>query len=201
MSFDKSFEHSDALFETAVAEFCAQGYQQASINTILQKAGMSKGQFYYHFGNKEGLYLALIEVLIARKVAFMQSVMQPADFQQDIFGILKTQTMYAMAFAREYPAIDQFANSFLKEKGTPIYEKAIAIHNFEENQMLHGMIERAWANGDFREDLPLEFIKKTIGYLFTHVTDLTDLSSTADAADNLNYLITFMKSGLGRDPE
>lgn len=201
MSFDKSFEHSDALFETAVAEFCAQGYQQASINTILQKAGMSKGQFYYHFGNKEGLYLALIEVLIARKVAFMQSVMQPADFQQDIFGILKTQTMYAMAFAREYPAIDQFANSFLKEKGTPIYEKAMAIHNFEENQMLHGMIERAWANGDFREDLPLEFIKKTIGYLFTHVTDLTDLSSTADAADNLNYLITFMKSGLGRDPE
>lgn len=201
MSFDKSFEHSDALFETAVAEFCAQGYQQASINTILQKAGMSKGQFYYHFGNKEGLYLALIEVLIARKVAFMQSVMQPADFQQDIFGILKTQTMYAMAFAREYPAIDQFANSFLKEKGTPIYEKAMAIHNFEENQMLHVMIERAWANGDFREDLPLEFIKKTIGYLFTHVTDLTDLSSTADAADNLNYLITFMKSGLGRDPE
>ena len=201
MSFDKSFEHSDTLFETAVAEFCAQGYQQASINTILQKAGMSKGQFYYHFGNKEGLYLALIEVLIARKVAFMQSVMQPADFQQDIFGILKTQTMYAMAFAREYPAIDQFANSFLKEKGTPIYEKAMAIHNFEENQMLHGMIERAWANGDFREDLPLEFIKKTIGYLFTHVTDLTDLSSTADAADNLNYLITFMKSGLGRDPE
>lgn len=201
MSFDKSFEHSDALFETAVAEFCAQGYQQASINTILQKAGMSKGQFYYHFGNKEGLYLALIEVLIARKVAFMQSVMQPADFQQDIFGILKTQTMYAMAFAREYPAIDQFANSFLKEKGTPIYEKAMAIHNFEENQMLHGMIERAWANGDFREDLPLEFIKKTIGYLFTHVTDLTDRSSTADAADNLNYLITFMKSGLGRDPE
>lgn len=201
MSFDKSFEHSGALFETAVAEFCAQGYQQASINTILQKAGMSKGQFYYHFGNKEGLYLALIEVLIARKVAFMQSVMQPADFQQDIFGILKTQTMYAMAFAREYPAIDQFANSFLKEKGTPIYEKAMAIHNFEENQMLHGMIERAWANGDFREDLPLEFIKKTIGYLFTHVTDLTDRSSTADAADNLNYLITFMKSGLGRDPE
>jgi TetR/AcrR family transcriptional regulator len=201
MSFDKSFEHSEALFETAVAEFCAQGYQQASINTILQNAGMSKGQFYYHFGNKEGLYLALIEVMIARKVAFMQTVMQPADFQQDIFGILKTQITYGLAFAREYPAIDQFANSFLKEKGTPIYDKAMTIHNFEENAMLHVMIEQAYANGDFREDLPLEFIKKTIGYLFTHITDLTGLSSTADAEGNLNYLITFMKTGLARNPD
>ncbi|MFO7680112.1 MAG: TetR/AcrR family transcriptional regulator [Chloroflexota bacterium] len=201
MSFDKPFEHSDALFETAVSEFCTQGYQQASINTILQKAGMSKGQFYYHFGNKEGLYLALIEVLIARKVAFMQSIMQPGDFQQDIFGILKTQTMYGMAFAREYPAIDQFANSFLQEKGTPIYDKAMAIHNFEDNRMLNVMIAQAYANGDFRVDLPLEFVQKTIGYLFTHVTDLTGLSSTVDAEENLNYLIAFMKTGLARNPE
>ncbi len=201
MSFDKSFEHSDTLFATAVAEFCAQGYQQASINTILQKAGMSKGQFYYHFGNKEGLYLALIEVMIARKVAFMQSVMQPEDFQQDIFGIMKAQIKYGLAFAREYPAIDQFANSFLKEKGTPIYEKAMVIHNFEENQMLHVMIEQAYANGDFREDLPLEFVKKTIGYLFTHITDLTGLSSTENAEENLNYLIAFMKTGLARNPD
>lgn len=201
MGFDKSFEHSDALFETAVAEFCAQGYQQASINTILQKAGMSKGQFYYHFGNKEGLYLALIEVLIARKVAFMQSVMQPQDFQQDIFGLLKTQIAYGLAFAQENPLINEFGNSFLKEKGTPIYEKAMAIYNFEDSQMLHVMIEQAYANGDFREDLPLAFIKRTIGYLFTHVTDLTGLSSTADAEENLNYLISFMKTGLARNPD
>ena len=201
MGFDKSFEHSDALFETAVAEFCAEGYQQASINTILQKAGMSKGQFYYHFGNKEGLYLALIEVLIARKVAFMQSIMQPEDFQQDIFGLLKTQIAYGLAFARENPLINEFGNSFLQEKGTPIYEKAMAIYNFEDSQMLHVMIEQAWNNGDFREDLPLAFIKKTIGYLFTHVTDLTGLSSTTDAEENLNYLISFMKTGLARDPQ
>jgi TetR/AcrR family transcriptional regulator len=131
MSFDKTFEHSEELLEAALQEFAAQGYQQASINTILQKAGMSKGQFYYHFGNKEKLYLALIDVLIARKVAFMQTVMQPTDFQQDIFGILKTQTLYGLAFGRAHPLIDQFANKFLKEKGTPIYEKAMEIHRFE----------------------------------------------------------------------
>jgi AcrR family transcriptional regulator len=201
MSFDKSFEHSEALLEAALAEFCAEGYQQASINTILQKAGMSKGQFYYHFGNKEGLYLALIEVLIARKVAFMQTVMQTTDFQQDIFGILKTQTRYGLAFGQAYPLINQFADSFLKEKGTAVYEKAMAIHNFEDNQMLNVLIEQAYAQGNFRADLPLAFVKKTIGYLFTHVTDLTDLSSTQEAENSLNYLISFMKNGLARIPD
>ncbi len=201
MSFDKSFEHSEALLEAALLEFTAQGYQQASINTILQKAGMSKGQFYYHFGNKERLYLALIEVLIARKVAFMQTVMQPTDFQQDIFGILKTQTLYGLAFSRAHPFIDQFANSFLKEKGTAIYEKAMGIHNFEDNQMLNRLIEQAYARGDFRADLPLSFVKKTIAYLFTHVTDLTVLSSTQEAENSLNYLIVFMKNGLARLPD
>lgn len=201
MSFEKSFEHSDALLEAALEAFCTHGYEQASINVILEKAGMSKGQFYYHFGNKEGLYLALIDILIARKVAFLETVMQPDDFQQDIFGIFKTQILYGIAFAREYPLIDRFSESFLKEKGTPIYEKAIAIHNFEENQGLNQLIEQAYARGDFREDLPLSFIKKTIGYLFTHVAELTGLTSTGNAEENLNYLIEFMKTGLARQSE
>lgn len=198
MRFEKSFEHSDALLETALEAFSTHGYEQASINVILEKAGMSKGQFYYHFGNKEGLYLALIEILIARKAAFLETVMQPEEFQQDIFGVFKTQILYGIAFAREYPLIDCFSESFLKEKGTPIYEKVMAIHNFEENQGLNQLIEQAYAQGDFREDLPLSFIQKTIGYLFTHVADLTDLTNTNNAEENLNYLIDFMKSGLAR---
>ena len=72
----------------------------------------------------------------------------------------------------------------------------------EENKaIVRSWVTEAWNNGDFREDLPLAFIKKTIGYLFTHVTDLTDLSSTTDAEENLNYLISFMKTGLARDPQ
>ena len=67
MVFETTFEHREELVEAALEEFIAKGYEQASINTILRAAGMSKGQFYYHFENKEGLYLALIGILIERK--------------------------------------------------------------------------------------------------------------------------------------
>lgn len=204
MGFAKEFDHNDALFEAALEEFISEGYDQASINRILQQAGMSKGQFYYHFQNKEGLYMALIDVMIARKQAFLSQVMQPQDFQADIFSVLKTQVRYSMAFAAEYPQINHFAESFLKEKGHPIYEKALASHTFEENQGMNRLIDAAFARGDFRSDLPLPFIKKTITYLFTHFGDIVKQDDRGgwqfeEVEDDLNHLIDFMKNGLAAE--
>jgi AcrR family transcriptional regulator len=199
MDFANTFEHSAELIAAGLEEFAAKGYEQASINAILKAAGMSKGQFYYHFKNKEGLYLALIDMLIARKRAFMAARMQPEDFQGDIFSIFETQIRYGMAFARAYPIINRFAERFAKEQGSPIYEKALATHNFETNDAINQLIEAGIANGDFRDDLPAAFIKKTIAYLFTHAADLTDLDDSAAIETNMNHLIAFMKSGLARD--
>ena len=199
MSFEKEFEHSEKLFQAALEEFVAHGYEQASLNSILDKAGMSKGQFYYHFKNKEGLYLALIDVMVAKQKQFLDSHMNPEDFAQDIFGIFQTQIRYGMAFAREYPGISQFSESFLREKGTPIYETALESHSFEDNQAINALIERAYANGEFREDLPLSFIKGIIGYLFTHIPDMLELSNVTDFEDPMNHLVTFIKTGLARE--
>ena len=196
MGFGKGFEHEQALFDAALEEFVSKGYQQASINTILQAAGMSKGQFYYHFGNKEGLYLALIGVLIEKKRVFLAQVMQASDFRQDIFDIFRTQIRQSAAFARVYPVIDRFSRSFIRERGNPIYEKALATYNFMDNDAIAQLIEMAYGRGDFRSDLPLPFIKRLVGYLFTHSADILVLNGTGGFEDELNQMIDFMKSGL-----
>lgn len=198
MSFAKPFEHQDALFQAAVDEFSEAGYEQASINTILKKAEMSKGQFYYHFQNKQGLYFALIEIFIARKQAFLVEVMHPDDFAADIFTILKTQIHHGVAFAQAQPDIHAFSQSFLKEKGNPIYEAALAHFNFDNDAGLGRLIEEAYQRGEFQENLPLSFVRRTITYLFNHVTDFTDLGDEEAAGENLNRLIEFMKNGLAR---
>ena len=196
MNFAKSFEHREKLFQAAIHEFAAEGYEQASINTILKKAGMSKGQFYYHFENKQGLYFSLIEVLINEKQAFMASVFKPEDLQQDFFSILKTQIKQSAAFAESHPEIGIFSESFLKEQGKPIYEAALSRFNFDNNAGLNQLIEAAYHKGEFREGLPLPFIQKTISYLFTHTADFTTISGMDDAEENLLFLLDFMKNGL-----
>lgn len=199
MYFDKEFQHNEALFQTAVQEFSEAGYDQASINTILTNAGMSKGQFYYHFKNKEALYFALIEIMIERKQAFLAAVMRPEDFNQDIFIIFKAQIEHGLNFARTNPEIQAFSDSFLREKGNAIYEKVMVRFNFEETGALDQLIEKAYHKGEFREELPLSFLQKTIGYLFTHAADLTDLSNADNAQENLDRLVEFMKTGLASE--
>lgn len=197
--FAKEFEHSHELFNAALEEFIKRGYDQASINTILQEAGMSKGQFYYHFKNKEGLYMALIGVLISRKQAFLASVMKPDDLKQDIFTIFTIQIQYGMQFAQQYPAINRFAESFIKEQGNPIYDRALEVYNFQDNDGIDTLIEMAYERGEFRNDLPLSFIRRVFGYLLTHAVEVADMDRADDFEEQLGYLIKFMQSGLGRD--
>jgi AcrR family transcriptional regulator len=196
MSFRQSFEHSQELFDAALAEFAARGYEQASINAILGRAGMSKGQFYYHFGSKEELYLALIDVLVNKKRAFMQAALAPDALEQDIFSQFEQQIRLGLEFARTYPAIQAFAESFTREVGKPIYHRALERHNFSSYGYLDAMIDRAYERGDFRRDLPPAFIKRAIGHIFSHASEIADLSDMAAAEEQLGYLIALLRGGL-----
>lgn len=198
MVFQREFEHSEKLIDAALEEFIAYGYEQASINVILEKAGMSKGQFYYHFKNKEGLYLALIDFLITKKKEFLASATKPEDECQDIFTLLKLQIRRGMDFAREYPAISRFAESFLREEGNAIYHKSLSVYNIENNEPVMSMVKRAYDKGDFRADLPLAFVQKLTGYLFTHVADLVDLSAADQFESGVDLVIDFIQYGLAK---
>jgi len=54
----KSREH---ILACAFAEFAGQGYLRASVNTVCSSGQISKGQLYYHFNDKDELYLACVE--------------------------------------------------------------------------------------------------------------------------------------------
>lgn len=55
----------EAILEAAICEFAARGYERASLNQILAKAGTSKGAAYYYFADKEDLYLTVMEHVLA----------------------------------------------------------------------------------------------------------------------------------------
>ena len=196
MNFEKPFEHSEDLLVAAIKEFSIKGYEQASINQILESAGMSKGQFYYHFKNKEGLYLALIGVMVAQKRDFLQNIMQATTAQNDIYSIFQARMTYELAFAREHPAVNGFGESFEREKGSEIYEKAAEQFNLNNDDILSALIELAYQKGDFRPDVPLEIIKPLLVYIFNHAADMVDLADPKTFDRNLTHLLTVLKSGL-----
>lgn len=60
------------LIDIARQLFAAEGYAQVSTEEIVQRAGVTRGALYHHFGSKEGLFLAVLDDVladVAREVA------------------------------------------------------------------------------------------------------------------------------------
>jgi AcrR family transcriptional regulator len=51
----------EELLEAAFNEIYRNGYQGASLDSILAESGITKGSLYYHFGSKQGLGYAVVE--------------------------------------------------------------------------------------------------------------------------------------------
>ncbi len=60
------------LIEVATRQFAAHGYEDTSIGSVLDEAGVSRGSLYHHFEGKEALFEAVLEDMendIGRRVA------------------------------------------------------------------------------------------------------------------------------------
>jgi TetR/AcrR family transcriptional regulator, fatty acid metabolism regulator protein len=56
----------ERIVRSAVAVFARKGYHRATVDDIVRESGTSKGAVYHHFGNKEALFVALVDDFAAR---------------------------------------------------------------------------------------------------------------------------------------
>jgi len=54
-------ERRKALFEVATRAFTEHGFEQASLNHIIAKVGISKSSFYHYFANKTDLFEQILQ--------------------------------------------------------------------------------------------------------------------------------------------
>lgn len=57
----RSEETKARILESAVKQFSVNGYNKASVDSICEQAGVSKGAFYHHFQTKQDVFLALLD--------------------------------------------------------------------------------------------------------------------------------------------
>jgi AcrR family transcriptional regulator len=73
------------LTEIARQVFASEGYAEASLEKIVQRAGVTRGALYHHFESKEGLFRAVLEI-VQGEVA--KRIEQAADAQDDLWAQL-----------------------------------------------------------------------------------------------------------------
>jgi AcrR family transcriptional regulator len=60
-NLQRSAQTKNSIMEAATALFAREGYEATGVAEICERAGVSKGAFYYHFDSKENVFLTLID--------------------------------------------------------------------------------------------------------------------------------------------
>jgi len=70
----------ERILLAAIREFSARGFAGARVESIARRARVNKRMLYHYFGNKEGLFRAILRRKIAQKAAFQQAApANPSD--------------------------------------------------------------------------------------------------------------------------
>ena len=77
------------LLQIAYAKFVSKGYENASIDEIIEEAGIAKGTFYYHFKSKEELLEEVIDMMLDMQAGNAQKILE-ADLPvaQKLLGVI-----------------------------------------------------------------------------------------------------------------
>lgn len=200
----KSFERKNELLEAALDEFTRKNYESASLNTIIKNAGISKGTFYYHFQDKEALYLLLLETANKTKWKFINDHRKeiPCEAEQkDIFEEFKIQAQLAMEFASCFPQYHQLSMMFVRERGNEIYDNAKSKLNLNTPSMMGEIVKRAMKNGEINPRFSEDFTVKIMTHLFMNFDEVFPEEKDfhlEKMVKNLNNYVEFMKNGLGK---
>ena len=105
-------EDQQRILNACIAEFAQNGYQQASTNAIVKRAGIPKGTLFYFFGNKKDLYLYVVDHAIRQFTTRYTEL--AGEMPADLFERLLHRGRVKFQFAAEEPVLFQlFYDAFI----------------------------------------------------------------------------------------
>lgn len=151
-------ETKKRLMETAAALFRERGFQNVTVDEIIEKANSSKGGFYNHFSSKEELLFRMTDLLDESYSNYLKElsghenpVNKIIDFSGYIFTVMKEK------IGLEYLAVIYSAQ--IRDTAFPNFSITPQRTYY---QALEKFIEEGQAIGEIRVDLPTDLIIRMI---------------------------------------
>ena len=94
----------EALLRAAGEVFAAEGFRAASVDEIAERAGYSKGAFYWHFPSKDEVFLALLEERIDAPTREMIELLESAPPEQDM-APEASRRLNSASSSRSFPCV------------------------------------------------------------------------------------------------
>jgi AcrR family transcriptional regulator len=105
---EKSERSRRAVLDAALHLFAHQGYRATAVRDIVERAGVSTGNLYHHFPDKEAIFRALLdeymEIVPTRRFPFTRAFYESDRFPENIEDLGRAARASVKQF-REYLAL------------------------------------------------------------------------------------------------
>ncbi len=151
MKRDGKDDTKKKIIESAWELFREKGYEKTTVNEIIQRAGTSKGGFYYYFQAKDSLLESLYDLFDDEYKHFRATMEQTSD----CFTQLVDMCRYAYEYTEKNVSSELMARLYQSQL---LDKKQDAFMNPERYyvKLVKSIIEEGQAKGEFREDLSVD---------------------------------------------
>lgn len=168
-------EKRNAIIKASIEEFSTHTYNEASVNTIVEKSGISKGSLYQYFEDKKDIYLYLIEYAGQAKLEYLQKHL-PISFD-DFFNGLCTLMIQGTQFSLHNPL---YSRLLYKAFQGPLVDESLARLKEINRDYLTRLVGEAMEKGEVRSDTAIDVMVFFLNVLTTEfaqfVADKTGIS-------------------------
>lgn len=177
-------DKKEKLFAAARREFSARPYESASINTILDEAGFSKGSFYYYFDDKADLALTLLAVDARPSLEPVRQLKQPEtvdEFWRELDRLNAARFTLMFRDRVAYESMLRIGAAVMREPA--LLERTRTLMD-EGRRLMGAFFERGVAVGALRSDIPMgtlmALIESAKSTLYASTFPGTELPSDAE---------------------
>jgi len=160
--FDKLDEtRRHLILDAAAQEIAEHGFDGASYNRIIERAGVSKGAMYYYFADKDDLFQTVVEGCLAQWLGEIGFPFE-ADDANAFWAACRTMYERSLRFMLRDPRNAALTFDIARATAAKARHPIVQAHHDRLRAFVQALAEQGRGLGAVRTDLPEDLLVETL---------------------------------------
>lgn len=147
-------EKKTRILDTAIHEFAEKGYGSASINSMVNRLGISKGSIFQYFNNKKSLYFYVFDYAVGLVRRTLVQVKEDTE-NEEVFERIHKSLLAGIEFIQKHPYIYRIYLNLQLGDETPLrYELIHKIRLFSA-EYLSSLLKQGVERGEISNKISI----------------------------------------------
>ena len=194
--FNLPEEKRERVIEAAIEEFAVYPFHQARITAIADNAGIAKGSFYQYFEDKKDLYKYIIELLVERKLTYINLDMMVNREKYSFFELLREVYLSGIRFAKENSRLLPIGLMLVNDK--ELCREILGEYEDKSTDFFLLLLKQGRTEGAIDPTIDLKLISKMLTSISYSLTDFVyeDGKLDLDNMEIIDQMLYIIENGI-----